>query len=387
MKVRKHLKRLLSYPISRRNKKNPFEFGPMEYRHRLELQRRLENKDMGELLDGKSTLGPILKLDGGSHLDIGLARTAFRSVQRYFESWSVEQKLKPWKFIGVMSNGLESSGLSGVARCTSSTFFIAVSVGTFYKPLAAAFDLFSNPDVRPELGDCEFDQCTAQGLFQMPVRLPKNRRRRAFATACAYFGLQAIFFHELSHLLRGHNQFLATLSEQERKAIGQATQVQVGAWAGEAWRRAIETDADDFAGRFMACALFRSFSQDTRVLSNPDFEREVFKAIVGTVLSFAWYERCEGYHSGLLRAFVILGSMLSELGVADSSSAYCLRDTIDSIRSHLAASGYLDKTTKTYEYAEAEQLIYDSFELRERLMRDWLKCRPWGYEGSSGPQG
>ena len=377
------LNRLRSLPIASRNKRHPFELGNVRTQDRIQADVRVERRGQGRLLHPASDFDCGLVIAGGTPPGIRSAALAFRGVQRFFESAAIERRLTPWTVLGFMSDSMEPNGLAAVLHeDDESVQFINVTAGAFFHTLFSAYHIVSDERFEPSLpGRGNYVEAHATGLFPITLHVPASVERRSRATRFAVTAMRVTFFHELAHILRGHMVFLhRTLGAAGGtivEAIGNPT---APAAAVDLRRRALETDADDFSGRFMARQFFKDFRPEQLSLDDARFRSRAFEVIVGVVLMYSWFAESSEYHSGSLRACVALGSMFMELGLEVKTSARWVRDRVSGLQALMVDRGLLPEGAGLVSQAQLLDLNEQTEAYRQAHMRDWLQLRPWGYE-------
>ena len=110
----------------------------------------------------------------------------------------------------------------------------------------------------PELGD--LSTCQSAWLDEPLANQPRDPERFQLAMNLAMLSALVVFYHEFAHIIRGHNSWAAqtlgvgSLRENRRLLPLHAGKADAGAGADDQ-RRALEVDADIYAGVFMAKAL------------------------------------------------------------------------------------------------------------------------------------
>lgn len=379
-------KTIRSLPIARRNQLHPFEFGAVQKRDRIMVTSRLDAKRQGRLLDASSTLDTSLVLPGSSTPPgTRSAAAAFRSVQRFFESAAVEKRLTPWRVLGFMSDSLVPNGLAGVLHDEDEKVqFINVTAGAFFHTLYSAYHLVSDKRFEPLLPrPGEHIEAHAEQLFRIALNIPVAPERRALAGRYAVAALRVTFFHELAHILRAHPVYLRRETGAGSGAIAEVSSSEFASSPTIDLRlRALETDADDFSGRFMAKQFFSGFQQYELSLENPRFRAKAAEVLVGVVLMYSWFAESEGYHSGSLRAYWLLGSMFAELGLDVKTSARWVSDRVTGLQSLMIERGLLPRGVGFISEIKLQELTKDTLAYRKCHMHEWLQLRPWGFDGN-----
>lgn len=384
--VPKILKLIQSKTIAKRNRRQPFEFGAVQDRDRMMVSSRLQNRGQGNLLDISCTFDTSLVLPSGSTLpDIKSAAAAFRCIQIFFESSAVEKKLKPWRVLGFMSDSLEANGIAGVLHDDDEKVqFINVTAGAYFHTLYSAYHLLSDKRVEPSLPmPGKYITGHAAKLFNIELNIPLAPERRKLALRYALAALRVTFFHELAHIFRGHLVYLRRIDGTGNGAIVEASpSVLKNSPTIDIRRRALETDADDFSGRFMATAFFRDFKNPDLTLANPNFRARANEVLAGVVLMYSWYAESEGYHNGSLRAYWVLSSMFAELGLDMKASAQWTQPRVSGLQTLMSEFGLIQPDVGFLSEVKVTELIQDTEYYRRSNMNEWLKCRPWGFDGN-----
>jgi hypothetical protein len=384
------LNRLRSLPIASRNRRHPFELGVVRTQDRIQASVRVKVNSQGQLLHPASILDTGLQIPDGVSPGIRSASFAFRTVQRLFESSAVERRLAPWSVLGFMSDSLVPNGLAAVLHEGDERVqFINVTAGAFFHTLFSAYHLISDKRFEPNLPrPGQYIEAHAASLFRIAIHVPTSPERRALAMNFAVAALRITFFHELAHILRGHAVLMCRAPGGAAEAISEAGAHPISCFpAVDLRRRALETDADDFSGRFMAQQFFKGFSKDEISFENPRFRAKAFQVVVGVVLMYSWFVETEGYHSGSLRAYVLLGSMFMQLGLDAKISAKWINERVSGLQDVMIERGLLPTTVGFISHSQLQDLTEDTLAYQATHMADWLKFRPWGYEDGRPEQG
>lgn len=383
-----HIKnRLLSQPIAQRNMRNPFEFGNVRTQDRIQAAVRIKLNGQGLPLGAGGVLDTGLTIPNGIPPGVNSAKLAFRTVQRFFESWNVESRLRPWSVIGFMSDSLDPNGLAAVLHDESEDVqYINVTAGAFFHTLYSAYHLVSDQRFEPTLPlPGQFTEARADSLFGVNIRIPSSGERRKLATRFAVAALRITFFHELAHILRGHAVLMCrSIAKQSHEGIAEVSPLNSPLpLIVDLRRRALETDADDFSGRFMARQFFQDFTRAELTFENKKFRDRAFQVLVGVVLMYSWFAESDGYHSGSLRAYLVLGSMFIELGLDVKITAKWTTDRVDALQRLMVDGGLMKSLSSlSIDSIQVSELNEKTIEYREAHMHEWLQYRPWGFEGN-----
>ncbi len=372
-------KRVVSFPIAQRNKKHPFEFGNVRSQDRAMAAARIKAAGQGALLGPTGGLNTGLKIRSGQPPGGRSMELAFRTVQQFFESRAVENQLKPWSVLGFMSDSLEPNGLAGVLHSVGDRVqFINITSGTFLHALFSAYHLLSDKAFEPALpSPGQFIEASADAAFGFPnpVHVPIAIERRDRAVKFAVTALRVIFFHELAHVLRGHAIYVTSngSSSAGDVLVESGPPKPESIQSVDVRRRALETDADDFSGRFMAKEFFREFAPGDLTLTNTKFAAKAFEVLVGVVLTYSAFAKSEGYHSGSLRAYILLGAMFEELGLDTKVSAKWTFQRVDALQQLMIDNTLLHASANVLNADEAKALQVETLTYRDANMLDWLR--------------
>ncbi len=368
---------IASQPLARRNRNHPFEFGDVQARDRLMAQATLRHATAGQgtLLTKQTVFDTGFTVEGGIPPGIRTAQAAFRTVQRLFESHAVESRLKPWKLLGFMSDSMIPNGLaSRLHHDDDKVHFINVTAGSYFHTLFAAFHFVSDPRVEPHLpGRGEFMVASATTLFTHALRVPASVERRSFASRIATRALLATFLHELAHVFRGHTLFI----ERDAAPTGIVEVHNAVTSSIDPLRRALELDADMFCGQFLARVVFQGVGPEARSLHNPAFRKVAFEVLLGVTLMFSWFDECEGYHGGVLRALVVLDAMFAELKIGAKESGAWTGERISALQVMMGELSLLPAHATQVRQGDLDALLEQTMLIREARQHDWVKLRPW----------
>lgn len=381
-------RRVENFYIARRNHSHPFEFGPVEPRDRFRLAAELRRmasepngQSFGQPIDARKFSFPIELLAEGRPPGAAAAAASFRVIQSMFESLRVERKLAPWTVLGFMTDEVEANGIAMQLHDDDATrFAIVVTTGSFFESCLSAFHIASFKGFCPELPNTGHVAARCEALHPgKTIEIPLSVERRQLAYRVATKALKATFFHELAHVLRGHlGYWKKTTGSNPESSSKHAHSSDSGHSADSLSeiRLAIETDADDFAGRFMAHVIRKKFGGRSVNLDDRHVRNEVFETVVGVTLMYALFPGSELYHDGTLRALVLLSSMCVELGMRDGATVKWLSERVEGVAALMRQRGLLRRNLGAIEASELSVLINATLERRARLQHYWLAYRP-----------
>lgn len=359
---------------------HPFEFGPVTYQDRIHAGANVARADQGALLTRKSQQ---LVLNIGENFKplsaTNLAKGAFGQVRRLFTSQNVSQQLRPWSLVGFMSDSLSPNGLAGcIPDSDGKTHFINLTAGAYVFPLFAGFHLMTSSTFDSGMGPTESKTVSVPGLSDRRLSIPLDPNRRATAVFFASAALMATFFHELAHVLRGHTSFYS----QVHGASQIAEHGELGASysddfnsADNVLRRAIELDADEFAGHFMAKAYF---SDQRLIRGTDDFEATCFRMTVGAALLYSWLAKSDQYHSGSVRAFIFLSAIFQDIKLSSQEAGRFAFEALKKVQLELCSGGFLPTAAVVADSDELREAVAGTLAFKASMQREWLAHRPWG---------
>jgi hypothetical protein len=134
----------------------------------------------------------------------------------------------------------------------------------------------------------------------------------ALATALSIVSAYAIFFHELAHILRGHIAKINATGAKEAPLLLEANSLDM-AGLTDVDRRSIETDADYYAGVWLA-ELFLSGRVKLPELGQ-DINERLPRISMAVMAAYYGFPQSTKYHDGMSRVYVVLAGLMSRLDI------------------------------------------------------------------------
>lgn len=177
-------------------------------------------------------------------------------------------------------------------------------------------------EVWPELGD--LNTCQSEWSEELLANQPRDPERFQLAMNLAMLSALVVFYHEFAHIIRGHNawaaQTLGVGSLRENRSLLPLNAGRADPRADHR-RRALEVDADLYAGVFMAKALSIGMLGEVNEDNLPHWcEVMAFLAVVTFNVFEEQVQHAEyraGYHLPGIRAECFLEGLASAWEVRD----------------------------------------------------------------------
>jgi hypothetical protein len=352
----------------------PFEFGPVESRDRILANAILAGAGQGNLLTDSSAARPILRLGQQEITGSKVSRAAFSTIQSFFQSHAVTERLKPVRLLGFMTESLEVNGCAFALRPEDHVHSISVTFGSFLDSLFTAYRLLSERGIWSNLpfGGVKEGVILATGKS---LPLPADKPRRELAARLAQRALLATFLHEMAHILRGHTHYLSLMHGldvfDEKNSSGLTAQ-------GVSERILLEIDADDFTGRFLADVFLRPWPTPELLMADPVGKNLVQEIMTSVAMTFCQFDASPGrYPVGFLRAEWVLFGMFSHKGFLPKQLAALVLSHVEQIRQALVDLGLCTRPDEQGDLAARMEFFKHLEPARETRIRDWLSYRPW----------
>ena len=365
--------------LARRESPSPFEFGDIQQRDRMAATAFLMKKEQ-KILPASIEMLHVFDLDGRQINGIPLAKAAFSQIRSAFNSagWM----FSPGRICGFLTDRPLANGVAWEIHTGEDVYGIAVASGAVFETIVSAYRLLCNPQIEPTLSVGGILEGAAEGLNIPEFKAPASRARRDLALRYAAFGLHAVFFHELAHVLRGHLGYL--YSARGMSSIEEAAPLQVG--HDDMSGLFIETDADDVAGRLLAKIALKPFLSSD-ILASEEGRRLAFDILVGVSLVFSAFPRKDSlYHSGGLRVYVFMSGLLSTCGVDRKRAARWVWDRVSSVQDLMHACGVLKEDQGRFSIQELHDLITVTLPGIQSIQKDFLAFRPFDTDDSPAPR-
>lgn len=191
-----------------------------------------------------------------------IVRGMFQMLCNHLESPQAIAAFEPLSLLVLLRGGIHEFDAFvttlGAVDETQAPHLMVLRPGVFVRLADRVLRAFTCAEVWPALGDLTSCQSAwSEGLL---ANQPRDPERFQLAMSLAMLSALVVFYHEFAHIIRGHNAWAAeTLGVgglHENRSLpslhsGKAEQSSVA----DHRRRAVEVDADIYAGVFMAKAL------------------------------------------------------------------------------------------------------------------------------------
>lgn len=352
----------------------PFEFGGVESRDRILANVILARAGQGSLLTDTSAARPILRIGPQEIVGSKVARAAFATIQSFFQSRAVRDRLQPIQLVGFMTDSLDTNGCAFALRPEEHVHAISVTFGSFLDSLLTAYRLLSERGVWSTL---PFEGVT-EGIITATgktLRMPSDKPRRELAARLAQRALLATFLHEMAHILRGHTHYLSMIHGlevfDEKNPSGLPAH-------GVSERILLEIDADDFTGRFLAEVSLRPWPTPEALMADPVGKSLIQEIMTAVAMTFCQFEASPGrYPPGFLRAEWVLFGMLSHKGFSPKELAPLVLSHVEQVRQALVDLGLCNPANEKDDLDARVQFFRRLEPAREARFRHWLSFRPW----------
>lgn len=208
----------------------------------------------------------------------------------------------------------------GTADEAQAPHLMVLRPGVFVMLADRLLRAFTCAEVWPELGD--LNTCQSEWSDEPLANQPRDPERFQLAMNLAMLSALVVFYHEFAHIIRGHNAWAAqSLGVGHLRENRRLTPPCAGAADADTRRRALEVDADIYAGVFMAKALNLGMLGEVNEDNLPHWcERMAFLAAV-TFNVFEEHVRHAdyraGYHLPGIRTECFLEGVADAWGVRD----------------------------------------------------------------------
>ncbi|MGF6416805.1 hypothetical protein ABH900_000266 [Stenotrophomonas sp. AN71] len=348
---------------------NPYEFGQLQQRDRVAAIATLRKHDCAPL-SATSTLPPVFLVEGKAQDGMEIVKAAFAAVRRGFGG--AIHSFRPGRLCGFVTDSPYANGMAWCIHPGEPVYGLSVTAGSLLETVVAAYRVLSVPGLDAALPMEGTLEATMEWPRLETFLIPGSQQRRDRGVRYAHCGFLAVFMHEFAHVVRGHLGYeMATrgsLYMDERPLQPAAVDTQM--------RLYIESDADEMAGRFLATWLLRS-QPDGRPMDEAQKLSIAFDFLVGTTLAFSAFPRVQNlYHTGTLRARVLMGAMLHWGGIEGSRADQWIESNMRDVLLCMQAAGY-PAESYLYSAAEAKELMTSTWSGIRRHQQDWIRCAPF----------
>lgn len=261
--------------------------------------------------DGHAILQPsgALPSELSAHVNPELAQQtillAWRFLHELFDESGLLQKWLPLRIVAMTQASMEVNGLAGqVTDPKVPYFYIGLHAGVFLHTTDRLMRLMAEPRCLPDIGNPQMESANRSGeLLQV---IPHDEVRKNVAIDLAMIAIVTVFAHEVGHIVRGHLWLLKTKfgisrlyeadsSDELPPTDPHYTRI----------RRALELDADIFAGKVMGTMLFAGTTQNLWPSLGQD-KRQLLRLLAMSVTcafrGFSSQSASDFYHTPFMRA-------------------------------------------------------------------------------------
>jgi len=276
------------------------------------------------------------------------------------------ERIKPWRVFGFISGSIESNGkASRLADRRLNTYFFTVTAGTLLSNYVIHKKLASLANYFPEVAPTGRTQVVKVAVDE-EIEISESRLR--FATGLAQFSAWTIFFHELSHILRGHVALVSIADDSN--GLSEFDDADSSA-ANDVRRRAMETDADFYAGVFLGETFLRRGGFNSTLGNNPND----MLVRLGVAVFVAYYSFLEtaGYHGGVVRSYVVLAGLFRRIKAEPRRQAEIGVRLMDMISALMQTASF---DVPEFEIKDFEALMTETEPEINRIQEEFVGQRP-----------
>ncbi|WP_042358721.1 hypothetical protein [Stenotrophomonas maltophilia] len=302
-----------------------------------------------------------------------IVSAAFAGVRQGFDG--APHLFRPGRLCGFVTDSPYANGMAWRIHPDEPVYGLSITAGSLLETVVAAYRVLSVPGLDAALPMQGSVEATMEWPRAETFLIPGSQQRRDRGIRYAHCGFLAIFMHEFAHVARGHLGYEAVtngnLYMDERPVKPAAGQTGM--------RLFIESDADEMAGRLLATRFLRSPPS----VDPTDMRQKLsiaYDFLVGITLAFAAFPRAQNfYHTGTLRARVMMGAMLECGGIEATIAAKWIESNMQDVLQCMQAAGY-PAQSYIYSAAEAREFMTTTSAGMRSHQRDWLRCAPFQHE-------
>jgi hypothetical protein len=284
--------------------RDPYGLGNVP-RHVQMESRALLRSDGYVILSNEGTLPPAIV----DKVDLATAdlvmRTVWSRLDETFHRSTLLRRWHPLRIMAMTQGSLEVNGSAGqVTDMRAPYFYIGLHAGLFIHTADRLLRVLADPRSLPEVGNVEVEQQGRTGTL-LGV-LPNDPSRRQCAIDLTTLALMAVFAHEVGHIVRGHLWLLRTRFGVSRLyEVGTPNADSSSETRQQSLRRAMELDADIFAGKFLGTLLFNTKSSGWYDAFGNDQRNLLRMLALSTTCTFRAFDDQSSstyYHTPFMRA-------------------------------------------------------------------------------------
>lgn len=228
-----------------------------------------------------------------------VVRGMFQMIVNHLESPKAVAAFAPLRLLVLLRGGLEDFDsfvtTLGAADDPLAPHLMLIRPGVFVTLADRLTRAFTCAEVWPGLGD--ISTCRSEWVDTPLGNQPQDEKRFQLAMSLAMLSALVVFYHELAHIIRGHNAWAAArlgagwLRENQPLPSSSSAGVDVD-------RRAMEADADVYAGVFLAEALKAGMLGAVNEETLPEWCEEIAFLATVTFNVFEAHARRADYRAG-----------------------------------------------------------------------------------------
>jgi hypothetical protein len=284
--------------------RNPYGLGHVPRHIRMESSALLRS-DGYVILDNEGVLPPAI-VDKVSRATADLViRTVWSRLDETFHRSTLLRRWHPLRIMAMTQASLEVNGSAGqVTDVRAPYFYIGLHAGLFIHTADRLFRVLADPRSLPEIGNFELEQQGRTGTLLGVI--PNDPSRRQCAIDLTTLALTAVFAHEVGHIVRGHLWLLRSRFGVSRLyEVGAPNTPSMSETRQQSVRRAMELDADIFAGKFLGTLLFNRKSSGWYDAFGNDQRNLLRMLALSTTCTFRAFDDQSSsnyYHTPFMRA-------------------------------------------------------------------------------------
>lgn len=235
-----------------------------------------------------------------------VVRTVWQRRDDTFHRSTLFQQWHPLRIVAMTQSSPDVNGSAGqVTDVRAPYFYIGLHAGLFVHTADRLFRVLAEPSALPDIGNAAREKAGRTGALLAVA--PLDPIRRSLAIDLTTLALTAVFAHEIGHIVRGHLWLLRSRFAMSRLFEADSSGAPRSSTdpSHDEMRRAMELDADVFAGKVMGTLLFdgRTPTWCSALGNNPrTLLRMLALAVTATFRAFDEQAASTFYHTPFLRA-------------------------------------------------------------------------------------
>ncbi|MFH1872667.1 MAG: hypothetical protein ABIK82_12640 [Pseudomonadota bacterium] len=271
--------------------------------------------------DGYGMLGPDGQLSPliAEQVDTTMADRVMREtwwiLDETFHRSGLLGRWSPLRFLAMTQSSLEVNASTGqVTDARVPYFYIGLHAGLILHTADRLLRVMADPSALPSVGDIAKEEPGRTGALLEVV--PRDEHRLMVALNLAMLATITVFAHEIGHVVRGHIWLL-----KSRYGISRLFEAGTDSGGGarsdrdvDRVRRAMELDADIFAGKTIGTMLLRERHGFMSVLGNDQrsLAQMLALAVTSAFRGFDYQEASNYYHTPFMRSQLVTSAARHE---------------------------------------------------------------------------